>query len=135
MPYVLDASIATCWAFADESDPVASWARALLVSDTASAPSLWWFEVRNALIVNERRNRISEPETMIFLGRLGRMPIAIDQSPLEADLLSLARLHKLTVYDAAYLELARRRGEPLATLDRKLALAAAAESISLLGTP
>jgi predicted nucleic acid-binding protein len=135
MSFVLDASVTACWAFADETDAIASLARRLLPLDTATSPSIWWFEVRNVLIVNERRGRITEPETLVFLGQLGQMPITIDATPNEADLLMLARRHRLTVYDSAYLELARRRGEPLATLDSKLKAAARAESVALIGTP
>jgi predicted nucleic acid-binding protein len=63
------------------------------------------------------------------------MPILIDRAPDEADLMALARRHRLTVYGAAYLELARRRREPLATLDKKLAAAAKAESVALFAAP
>jgi predicted nucleic acid-binding protein len=135
MPFVIDASTTACWAFSDESEPVADAARDQLLYDSAFAPSLWWFEVRNAMIVNERRKRIGEDGTATFLAQLALLPVVIDRSPLEADILALARRHQLTVYDAAYLELARRRGEPLATLDRKLAAAAAAESVALIGPP
>ena len=135
MPFVIDASTTACWAFSDESEPVADAARDQLIYDSAFAPSLWWFEVRNAMIVNERRKRIGENDTVAFLAQLALLPVVIDRSPLEADILTLARRHQLTVYDAAYLELARRRGEPLATLDRKLAAAATAESIALIGPP
>jgi predicted nucleic acid-binding protein len=135
MPFVIDASTTACWVFSDESEPVADAARDQLIYDAAFAPSLWWFEVRNAMIVNERRKRIGEDDTVAFLAKLAVLPVVIDRSPHEADILTLARRHRLSVYDAAYLELARRRGEALATLDRKLAAAAAAESIALIGPP
>lgn len=135
MPFVIDASITACWAFSDESDASAAAARARLAVDSAVAPSLWWFEVRNTLIVNERRKRLQEDVSAAFLRLLAALPILIDRSPHEADVLALARRHRLTVYDAAYLELARRRREPLATLDRKLADAASAESVPLIGIP
>jgi predicted nucleic acid-binding protein len=135
MPFVLDASVTVCWAFADESDPAVSHARTLLKVDSATSPNLWWFEVRNVLIVNERRGRITEPETLVFLRQLAQMPIVIDMLPNESDLLMLARRHRITIYDSAYLELARRQGSPLATLDSKLKAAARAESVALIGTP
>jgi predicted nucleic acid-binding protein len=128
---VIDASITACWAFSDELDAAA--AKARLAVDSAVAPSLWWFEIRNTLIVNERRKRLQEDVCAAFLRLLAAMPIVIDRTPHEADVLELARRHRLTVYDAAYLELARRRREPLATLDRKLADAALAESVPLIG--
>ena len=133
MPFVLDASVTACWAFEDENEIVAEIALDRLFVDDALVPGLWWFEIRNALIVSERRHRKTEAETTSFLARLARFPIVIDQSPEGADLLVLARKHRLTVYDAAYLELARRWREPLATLDRKLAAAAVAESVTLIG--
>lgn len=80
-------------------------------------PGLWWFEVRNVLLVNERRGRISEADTAGFLRNLSRLGVTLDRSPDEAALLSLARRYRLTVCDASYLELARRDRLPLATLD------------------
>ncbi len=133
MSFVIDASTTLCWAFSDESEKVADAARNRIARSHAFAPSLWWFELRNALIVNERRKRITEPEVDEFLDQVAQLAIMIDRSPDEAALLALARRYRLTVYDAAYLELAQRRREPLATLDQKLAAAAQAESVGLIG--
>jgi predicted nucleic acid-binding protein len=69
-------------------------------------PSLWWFEVRNILIVNERRRRITESGTASFLLNLSLLRLRVDRSPEENAVLRLARAHRLSVYDAAYLELA-----------------------------
>jgi predicted nucleic acid-binding protein len=135
MPFVLDASVAVCWAFEDEDHPVAALAMERVRTDEARAPSLWWFEVRNALIVNERRGRLSESDTAAFLRALARLNVTVDRSPDEADVLMLARRRQLSVYDAAYLELARRERLPLATLDAALATAARAERAVLLGEP
>jgi predicted nucleic acid-binding protein len=135
MPFVLDASIAACWAFDDEDHPVAALALERVRTDTARVPSLWWFEVRNTLIVSERRGRLTESDTATFLQGLARLRVTVDQSPEEADVLALARHRGLTVYDAAYLELARREGAPLATLDAALAIAARAERVPLLSGP
>jgi predicted nucleic acid-binding protein len=135
MPFVLDASVAACWAFEDVDHPVAALALERVRADEACVPSLWWFEVRNTLIVNERRGRLTESDTTAFLRALARLNIAVDRSPDEADVLMLARRRRLTVYDAAYLELARREGVPLATLDTALAAAARAERAPLLGEP
>ena len=96
-------------------------------------PSLWWFEIRNILVVNERRKRITESGTRSFLRGLNRIPIRVDRVPVEAEVLRLARAHRLSVYDAAYLELACREGLPLATLDRDLAGAARAENVPIIG--
>ena len=67
MPFVIDASIAACWAFEDEDHPVAALALERIRSDEALVPSLWWFEVRNTLIVNERRGRLTEADVTVFL--------------------------------------------------------------------
>jgi predicted nucleic acid-binding protein len=133
MPFVLDASIAACWAFDDEDHPVAALALERVRTDEARVPSLWWFEVRNTLIVNERRGRLTESDTRAFLRGLVRLRVTLDRSPKEGDVLALARHRGLTIYDAAYLELARREGAPLATLDAALATAARAELVPLLG--
>ena len=133
MAFVLDASITVAWAFADEDHAVAAAALALIRNDQGCVPSLWWFEVRNVLIVNERRGRLREADTAVFLRNLGRLPIVVDRAPEEAAVLALARRHGLTVYDASYLELAERYAAPLATLDLTLAQAAQRENISLIG--
>lgn len=81
MPFVLDASIAACWAFDDEDHPAAAAALERLRADDAVAPSLWWFEVRNTLIVNERRGRLTEADTITFLRELSRLGVRIDRTP------------------------------------------------------
>jgi predicted nucleic acid-binding protein len=133
MPFVLDASVAACWAFPDEQDPRADQALARARTEDAVVPALWWFEVRNILIVNERRKRTTESRTYSFLRDLGRMRFRVDHEPEEAAVLKLARIHGLTVYDASYLELALREVIPMATLDAKLAAAATAEGAPLIG--
>jgi predicted nucleic acid-binding protein len=133
MPFVLDASVAACWAFEDEDHPVAALAFDRIRADEARVPSLWWFEVRNTLIVNERRGRLKEADTTMFLRGLARLGVTVDRSPEEADVLALARRHRLSVYDTSYLELALRTGFPLATLDADLARAARAEKLPVLG--
>jgi predicted nucleic acid-binding protein len=132
MPFVLDASIAACWAFEDEDHPIATQALARIRADEAIVPSLWWFEVRNTLIVNERRGRIAENDTATFLRLLSRLAVAVDRSPDEGDVLAFARRYRLTVYDASYLELARRQDAPLATIDKDLAKAARHQKVALM---
>jgi predicted nucleic acid-binding protein len=95
-------------------------------TDEARVPALWWFEVRNILVINERRKRLTESDSAAFLTKLGRLRFTIDRSPGEADVLMLARRHRLSVYDASYLELALRDGISLATLDNQLVSAASA---------
>ena len=124
MAFVLDASVSACWAFADEDHPIADVAFSSLQREEAVVPALWWFEVRNILVVNERRGRIHEPETDLFLRALALFRIRIDREPEHAGVLRIARARGLSVYDAAYLELAHRERLPLATLDRRLGEAA-----------
>src|SRR5437762_1318087 len=124
MPFVLDASIAACWAFPDEQDPRADAALTRVRIEDALVPTLWWFEVRNILVVNERRKRITESLTNSFLRELSRLRIRVDREPDESTVLRLARTHRLSVYDASYLELALREAVPVATLDNELAAAA-----------
>ena len=99
MPFVLDASIAASWAFDDEDHPVAALALERVRTDEARVPSLWWFEVRNTLIVSERRGRLTESDTAAFLHGLAHLRVSVDRSPEEADVLALARHRGITVYD------------------------------------
>jgi predicted nucleic acid-binding protein len=133
MPFVIDASIAACWAFNDKDHPVAALALERVRTDEALVPSLWWFEVRNTLIVNESRGRLTEADVTVYLRELARLGVTIDRSPDEAAVLTLARRHRLTVNDASYLELAQREGVLLATLDTDLVDAARAERLPLIG--
>jgi len=85
------------------------------------------------LVVNERRQRLTEGGTAAFLRDLGFLRIVRDLSPDESEIMRVARTHTLTIYDAAYLELAVRNAIPLATLDDALIRAAHAESIPIIG--
>jgi predicted nucleic acid-binding protein len=131
MAFVVDASVSACWAFADEDHPVADVAFSSLQTEEAVVPALWWFEVRNILVVNERRGRIHEQETDFFLRALALFRIRIDREPEHAGVLRIARAQGLSVYDAAYLELAYREKLPLATLDRRLGEAARLVGVQL----
>jgi predicted nucleic acid-binding protein len=133
MLFVIDASITACWAFRDEDHPHADLALARLRTDEALVPSLWWFEVRNILVVNERRRRLTEADTAFFLRELARLPVILDRTPEDSEVLRLARTHRLSVYDAAYLELAQRSRGDLATLDAGLVRAARTEGVPLVG--
>ncbi len=134
MPFVLDASIAACWAFDDEDHQNAAPALERLASDHAVVPGLWWYEIRNILLMNERRGRISPHGIARFLGELDALPVEVDPShPDEEMVFLLVRKYRLTVCDAVYLELARRGSMSLATLDTDLARAANHEKIRLIG--
>ena len=101
----------------------------------AHVPALWLWETANVLVQAKRRGRISPAAIRTFLGLLEGLPISIDQPTTVSawhDTLALARSHRLTSYDAAYLELALRRGLPLITRDKALQEAARLEGVALL---
>jgi predicted nucleic acid-binding protein len=132
MTFIVDASVTVSWYLAEESAPTGRQAFNQLGVAGAAAPILWWFEVRNALVVNERRGRLDAAATVGILAHLERLPIRLDVDQNGDTVLALARAHRLSVYDAAYLELALRADLPLATLDRQLAAAAGAARVRLL---
>jgi predicted nucleic acid-binding protein len=132
MPFAIDASVVAAWAL-EENHAVADAAARRLQSDSAIVPGLWWYELRNVLVIAERRGRLTEHRTTEFLSRIAQLPIVLEQSPDEAAVLALARRHRLTIYDAAYLELAIRKALPLATLDTALMRAARDEFLPLIG--
>ena len=133
MPLVIDASVVAAWHFPDERTPEGVSILARLESDHARMPALWWFEVRNVLLVGERRRRTVRQDVERFLDFLSSLPIEIDVLPDGSAVLHLARRHELSFYDAAYVELARRERLPLATIDRAMARAAVAEGVPLIG--
>ncbi|MDE0456689.1 MAG: type II toxin-antitoxin system VapC family toxin [Chromatiales bacterium] len=130
--FVLDASVAVTWLVDDEDHPLADAARRRIVDGGAFVPQVWHLEVRNALLVAELRRRITAGGTSVRLRSLKELPIHTDTEPDLEAALELARGHDLTIYDAVYLELARRRDEALATLDTALARAAAAAGVVLV---
>ena len=83
-------------------------------------PAIFWYELRNIFIVCERRSRLLPEASSIALAYVQALDISIDFQHDDALILSLARTHVLTIYDAAYLELALRKRLPLLMLDTKL---------------
>jgi len=124
--------VAASWLLPGEEHAVSRTAFERLTQDDGVAPALWWFEMRNLLIVNEGRGRIDADRTSRALSLLASLPIVLDFEANEEDLLGLARRHRLTVYDAAYLELALRKGADLASLDTALVAAARADGVVLI---
>ena len=132
--FVLDGSVTMVWGFEDEADEYAEAILERMPDLQAHVPSLWPLEVANALLVGERRRRITSAETARFLAILGAFPITVDDQTVAhawTDTMHLARAHNLSSYDAAYLELAIRLGLPLAALDGKLKTAAGAMGVPL----
>jgi predicted nucleic acid-binding protein len=131
VPLVLDASITASWYFPDEENQRADKILDGLEEDSALVPALWWFEVRNVLIIGERRRRSTTRTAAEFLTWLAALPIRQANLPDDEPVFELARRHRLTFYDATYLELAHREGLALATLDGQLAEAARMEGVML----
>ena len=132
MPFVLDASIAASWGLADEESVLALKAEELLKRDVAIVTRIWWYEIRNILLVNERRQRIAASDSATFLRLLSAYPIQIDSTFDGDPVMELARRHRLSFYDAAYLEVAKRHAIPLVSLDKALNDAANAENLPAL---
>lgn len=127
MSFVLDALTTLTWYFEDEVTPAADALMDRMEREGAVVPPLWRYEVVNGFQTAIRRRRIDRVYRDASLAELRRMPITIDRGGEDeawADALDLADRFGLTVYDAAYLELAHRRGLPLATGDDKLTDAA-----------
>lgn len=132
--FVLDCSVTMAWCFDDEATDYTNGIRDSLADVRALVSSLWPVEVANATIVGERRKRLDEARSSRFLSLLKSLPIVIDGETAArawADTMHLARAHNLSAYDATYLELAIRRGLPLACLDGKLKTAAKAVGVPL----
>lgn len=134
--FVLDCSATLPWVFADEASPAADALLDQLVQgERAWVPALWHLELGNVLLGAKRRNRIDQAGIEAFLSRLAVYDIAVDDQTMERawqKTFDLALQHGLSTYDASYLELALRRGLPLATLDRPLAAAARASGVPVL---
>lgn len=134
--FVLDTSFTLAWILEEEGqEERVENAFALLDDLAAAVPSLWFYEVSNALFVNERRGRLSLPETTRAIALLKTLPINIDsecESRTRSEILTLARTHNLTVYDATYLDMSMRMSLPLATLDKELIQASQSLGVELL---
>lgn len=126
---VLDASALASWLMPDESgvDLVDLAAQ----HEIFTAPWLIWAEIRNILVVSERRGRIASGISDQALEAIGRLGIVLDTDPSNTVVMALARTHRLTAYDAVYLELALRQRAVLATHDAALKRAASAEGVAL----
>ena len=134
--FVPDASATMPWRFEDEATP---WTEALLDriqgGEEVLVPAHWPLEVVNALLSARRRGRITAEQMSEFIDDLAALPIRLEPPSGPAQwptIVALAEKHRLTAYDAAYLDLVRRTGLPLATLDDDLRNAARAEGVALV---
>ena len=136
MTFVVDSSVALSWCFEDERTPSTAALLDRVTDSGAIAPSLWPLEVLNALLAAERRRRVDFIKRHELIGALQSLPIALDTETAAQAWITTNRLaeqYRLTLYDAAYLELAQRLDLPLATLDADLREAANALKVPLLG--
>lgn len=127
--FVVDNSVVMAWCFEDATSAYADAVLDALGTAEAVAPAIWPLEVGNVLLAAERKRRLSEASVARFLALLRGLPIAVEQETPErmlTDILSLARTHHLSTYDASYLDLAMRHGLPIATQDTSLSKAAKA---------
>ena len=132
---VVDASTTLSWFFEDERSPSVIAVVNEVTRSGAIVPAIWPLEVANAFRMAIRRKRIDPDFRGRALAQLGNMPISLDVETNEHAwdaTVRLSDLHGLTVYDAAYLELAIRRKLPLATLDDQLKAAATQAGVTAL---
>ncbi|UEN99707.1 type II toxin-antitoxin system VapC family toxin [Acidiferrobacter thiooxydans] len=135
MAFIADASMTLAWYLRDEDAESANRVRERLLGEGICVPAHWALEVCNALLVATRHGRITIQEMSELLPDLRLLPETVDHQTDAAawsTTLDLAKAHGLTLYDAAYLELALRRELPLATLDKRLHGAAIAAGVAIV---
>lgn len=134
--FVLDASVTVGWAFEDQTSPYTESVLEALSQGRAFVPVIWPLEVSNALLVAERRGRLTKADTTRYLSLLRQLPIEIEgeiPDRIFAEVLHLAREQGLSSYDASYLDLAMRLDLPLATQDADLQQAAGRCGVAIFG--
>ena len=130
--FIIDASIAATWCFKEEAtDYTENILDAVSGLIEATAPRLWAYEIRNSVLSGVRRRRITQTDADGFLESLGDLRIILTDPISYDDVFALAGRYGLTVYDAAYLDLALREGLPLASLDNELIRAAAQTGVAV----
>ncbi|MBW1671950.1 MAG: type II toxin-antitoxin system VapC family toxin [Deltaproteobacteria bacterium] len=133
--FVVDNSVVMAWCFQDEASQYADAILGSLEVSRAIVPSIWPLEVENVLLVAELRNRLSEADSARFIALLTELPITIEQESPERmmrEILALAREHQISSYDASYLDLAMRKGVPIATLDNGLIKASERSQVPIM---
>lgn len=133
--FIVDNSVVMAWCFHDQANDYADSVLGRLADAAVYVPSIWPPEVVNVLLAAERKGYISEADSGHFLNLLSQLPIFVQhEGPAKGmkELLALARAHNLSSYDASYLDLAIKKGLPLATLDKKLRQAAKATGLPIL---
>jgi predicted nucleic acid-binding protein len=132
---VLDCSITMSWCFEDESNEYSDRVLEFLSHAHAIVPTIWPLEVANVLLIAKRKKRITEHQLRAFLKDLSFLPIKIDNSSTHRaldDVYEIAKQTHLTIYDAAYIDLAIKEKIPLATKDNALLKAARLMQVELV---
>jgi predicted nucleic acid-binding protein len=136
IPFVLDASVALSIIFEDEFSSYSNDVAEIMSRSRAVVPIVWPLEIANAILTAVRRQRIPREDAPMLIGSMDRLPVDIDRG-IAPEFLTWATLtvglaHRVSAYDASYLEVAMRRGLPLATQDERLIRAADAAGIEIL---
>lgn len=136
IPFVLDASVALSIIFEDEFSSYSDAVAEVLKRSHAVVPMVWPLEIANAILTAVRRGRIPKADAPLLIGTVDRLRVTIDRGMapefLTQATLTVGLAHRLSAYDSSYLELAMRRGLPLATQDERLMRAASAAGIDIL---
>jgi len=131
---VLDASLTLAWALPDEASVYSDWTLQQIASGKAWVPAIWPHEIANGLLMAQRRGRVTAAQRVTFVEELLKLPIEVEQQSARGVLdthVTFAEKYALTAYDAAYLDLALRKGLPLATQDKALKAAAKKAGVKL----
>jgi predicted nucleic acid-binding protein len=127
MQFVVDNSVVMAWCFDDESSRYTDAVLDSLKESAAYVPSIWPLEVANVLLVAQKRGRLSRAKSILFMNMLNALPISMEienRMRIFGEVFSLGSDLGITAYDASYLDLAMRKGIPIATLDTSLRKAA-----------
>jgi predicted nucleic acid-binding protein len=133
--FVVDNSIVVAWCLQDEGNPLVDVMLAQMHQHQAFVPSIWPLEIGNVLAIAERTKRLSKAEFSRILALLETLPIRVEQEGprrMLDEILTLARTHQLTTYDASYLDLAMRNSLPIASQDKALIRAAHKAGVRVL---
>lgn len=131
MAFVVDNSVVMGWLLPAQATAYTRRILQRVRREQMIVPSLWSVELANVMIVRQRRGAMTAAQVHGALQRVQRLKIAIDSERVApANLVAIGERHGLSAYDAAYLELAQRRGIPLATEDDQLKRAARAAGVS-----
>ncbi len=129
--FVVDASVTAAWFLPDEATPPTEATLQATATAEVWVPALWTLEMANLLLRAQRRKRIGAAKRLELVRAVAGLRLRIDREPVSIAVIDeIAARHVLSAYDAVYVELAMRRGLPLATLDRAMVEALAAAGVA-----